>query len=98
MKIVNLEDYQIQAETLKVLAHPTRLEILYLLESHPQLSVTQMKESLGCDQTHASQHLKQMKLRGILGSKRSGKFMLYFLRQKSCGELVKVIETINQDH
>ena len=95
MKIINLEDYQVRAEMLKVLAHPTRLEILYLLESHPRLSVTQMKDRLGCDQTHASQHLKQMKLRGILGSQRNGKFIFYFLKEKSCGELVKVIDTIN---
>ena len=92
MKIVNLEQFQAQAETLKVLAHPTRLEILYLLENHPKLSVSEMKNKLGCEQTYASQHLKQLKLRGILGAERSGKFIFYFLKQKSCGELTNIFD------
>ena len=57
------------AEVLKTVAHPLRLRIVELLESGEK-SVTELKELLGVTQPLTSQHLSQMRMRGVLGSRR----------------------------
>jgi len=42
------------AYILKTVAHPLRLGIVHLLELHPQLSVSQICESLGSEQSLTS--------------------------------------------
>lgn len=94
VKTIKIDDYHSTAALLKVLAHPTRLGVLYLLENNDSLSVSEMKNILGCEQSYISQHLKQLKLKGILGTRRKGKFVFYFLKEKSSIELTKILDKI----
>ena len=70
------------AFVLKTIAHPMRIGIIDLLNEHDKMSVNDITAYLGLEQSLTSHHLANMKMKGILGSKRDGKNIFYFLRMK----------------
>ena len=60
------------AYILKAVAHPVRLAIIQLLDEEDGLSVNEICDALNCEQSLISHHLINMKLRGILQSKKDG--------------------------
>ncbi|MCH7225214.1 metalloregulator ArsR/SmtB family transcription factor [Haloferula sp. A504] len=63
-------------KSLKLLADPTRLRILRLLDREP-LSVADLQEVLGMGQSRISTQLSQLKGGGLVGDERSGKNNIY---------------------
>lgn len=80
------------AEILKTVAHPLRLRIVELLESGEK-SVNELKDLLGATQPLTSQHLLQMRMRGVLGSRREGTLVYYSVANP---DVVKVIHCIRR--
>ena len=76
---------------LKTIAHPIRLGIVEMLGKTDRLSVNEISEGLNIEQSLTSHHLNNMKLKGVLGSERSGKNVYYYLMIR---ELLKVIECV----
>ncbi|KYG71837.1 MULTISPECIES: metalloregulator ArsR/SmtB family transcription factor [Roseivirga] len=83
------------AFVLKTIAHPMRVGIIDLLNEHEKMSVNDITAYLGLEQSLTSHHLANMKMKGILGSKREGKNIFYFLRMKEVVDLVKVLEGVD---
>lgn len=77
---------------LKTVAHPLRLGIVYLLEQHPQLSVSEICEMLDEEQSLISHHLKNMRLSGLLASKRKGRSVLYSLKERDVSLIIECLE------
>jgi ArsR family transcriptional regulator len=63
-------------KTLKVIADPSRLRILLLLQSE-ELSVAELQEILGMGQSTISTHLSQLKQARLVEDRRTGKSNLY---------------------
>ena len=80
------------AEVLKTVAHPLRLRIVELLESGEK-NVNELKDLLGVTQPLTSQHLSQMRMRGVLGSRREGTLVYYSILNP---DVVKVIHCIRR--
>ena len=79
-------------KTLKLLADPSRLRILMLVERE-ELSVAELQEILTMGQSRISTHLAQLKQAGLVEDRRNGKSSLYRLNgagSKSFAELMKV--------
>jgi ArsR family transcriptional regulator len=68
----------LQAEVLKTLASPRRLQIVHLLADGPS-DVGRLAEELGISQPNASQHLAVMRAAGIVESERVGRGVVYRL-------------------
>src|SRR2546430_2463889 len=68
---------------LRLLADPTRLRLLLLLEQE-ELSVAELQQILGMGQSRISSHLAQMKRAGVVEDRRSGK-NVYYEASKSAG-------------
>src|SRR5213078_2213196 len=66
---------------LKLLADPTRLRLLLLLEED-ELSVAELQKILGMGQSRISSHLAQLKRAGVVEDRRSGKNVYYALTAK----------------
>ena len=66
---------------LKLLADPTRLRLLLLLEED-ELSVAELQKILGMGQSRISSHLAQLKRAGVVEDRRSGKNVYYGLTAK----------------
>jgi ArsR family transcriptional regulator len=80
------------AEVLKTVAHPARLRIVELLE-HRERTVTEIKDLLGLTQPLTSQHLTQMRTRGVLRTRRDGAQVYYSIANP---DVVKVIHCIRR--
>ena len=63
-------------KSLKLLADPTRLRILRLLQREP-MSVAELQEVLGMGQSRISTQLSQLKTGGLVADERSGKNNIY---------------------
>ena len=87
------EAFVLEAETLRALAHPTRLRILSLL--HPEGdTVTDIAEALDLSLPNVSQHLRVLRDRGIVRAERAGQAMRYRLTNpafQSCCSLVRQV-------
>src|SRR5678816_2536773 len=61
---------------LRLLADPTRLRLLLLLEQE-ELSVAELQQILGMGQSRISSHLAQLKRAGVVADRREGKNVYY---------------------
>ena len=66
-------------ELMRALAHPLRLKILEFIDSNEGINVNAIYGSLGIEQSVTSQHLKIMKMAGVVSCEKNGKFMHYSL-------------------
>jgi DNA-binding transcriptional ArsR family regulator len=70
------------ARVLRCLGHPLRLQILDVLERGGECTVTTVHEALGVEQAVASQHLTNMRDKGILTRRKDGVHVLYSIRDE----------------
>jgi DNA-binding transcriptional ArsR family regulator len=84
------------AGTLRMLAEPTRLHLLWQLAQGPK-SVTELTAAAGVPRTVVSQHLAKLRLSGLVDTRKDGRHVIYSLHD---GHLIRLIrETINHaDH
>jgi len=68
----------LQAEILKTLANPRRLEILHRLAEGP-CEVGRLAEEIGASQPNVSQHLSVLRAAGLVESERDGREVRYRL-------------------
>ena len=68
----------LQAEVLKTLASPRRLEILHVLALGP-IEVGRLAEAIGASQPNVSQHLAVLRGTGIVEAEREGREVRYRL-------------------
>jgi DNA-binding transcriptional ArsR family regulator len=84
------------AGTLRMLAEPTRLHLLWQLAQGPK-SVTELTAAASVPRTVVSQHLAKLRLSGLVDTRKDGRHVIYSLHD---GHLIRLIqETINHaDH
>jgi len=85
----------LQAEVLKTLASPRRIEILHALATGP-IEVGRLARSLGASQPNVSQHLAVLRGAGIVEAERVGREVRYRLADPdvmvACGLMRGVLE------
>jgi DNA-binding transcriptional ArsR family regulator len=69
---------KLQAEVMKVLASPRRLEILHLLAEEP-MEVGGIARHIGASQPNVSQHLAVLRSAGLVETDRDGREIRYRL-------------------
>ncbi len=77
------------AYILKSVAHPIRLSIIDLLSAKERMSVNEICEALGCEQSLLSHHLSNMKLKGLLNAEKQGVQVFYSLKER---DLIKLLD------
>ncbi len=80
------------AEMLKVMGHPLRLRIAQYLEGGER-KVGEIADALGAAQSVTSQHLKAMRVRGLLNSRREATCVFYSIARP---EVYKIIDCIRE--
>ncbi len=81
-------------ETLRAIAHPTRLAIIDLLFTSGELNVTDIYTKLQIEQAIASHHLRILKNKDIVSVKREGKNSLYSLTSTDFYEILKTLTRV----
>jgi DNA-binding transcriptional ArsR family regulator len=81
------DDVRQAADALRMLADPTRLNILWAL-MQGETSVACLADLAGTTPTAVSQHLSKLRLAGLVTNRREGTFVFYALADHHIGELV----------
>ena len=85
----------LQAEVLKTLASPRRLEILHALSRGP-IEVGRLAQRIGASQPNVSQHLAVLRTAGLVDAERYGREVRYRLTDPdvmvACGVMRTVLE------
>lgn len=77
------------AEFFRAAGNPTRLRILcYLLDG--EACVSELSEQFSLSMSVLSQHLRNLRLQKIVGSRREGKHVYYFLIDHHVIEIVRM--------
>jgi ArsR family transcriptional regulator len=97
-KVMDVEKLEKVAFVLKTIAHPLRIGIVELLTYNDRLSVNDICENLGTEQSLTSHHLSNMKLKGVLSCARDGKNMYYSLRLREVTKVIDCIENCDPDN
>ena len=79
------------AYVLKAIAHPLRIKIIQMLNEHKELNVSTIYKNLNAEQSLISHHLINMRDKGILDIRRSGKNIYYFLVDAAVSEVIECI-------
>lgn len=93
MEMVDDERLEEWAEFLKALAHPIRLKIVSALIEGRQC-VKNLSDLLHTSQPNVSQHLSILRNRGIVGCKRDGSIVCYYIKDERA---VKVYEVLRKE-
>ena len=81
---------QLHARVCKAIADPKRLLIINELRDR-ELSVGDLCDALGINQSNASQHLAVLRERGILNARRAGSNVFYSLRSQKVVQAVDLL-------
>jgi DNA-binding transcriptional ArsR family regulator len=79
------------AYVLKAVAHPLRIKIIQMLNENKELNVSTIYKNLNAEQSLISHHLINMRDKGILDIRRSGKNIYYFLVDNAISEIIECI-------
>ncbi len=89
---VEVKNLERMAFILKTVAHPIRLGVVKVLDKYQKLSVREICEKLGTEQSLTSHHLASMKLKGMLKAKREGKSVYYMIKETEITKIFSCLE------
>ena len=85
--------HEMHAELCKMLSHPTRLKILEQLKKEKR-TVKEIVEAVDTSQPMVSQHLGELKKRGLVSSEREGTNMLYSIKYPKILDACDIIREV----
>ena len=76
---VRFDHQKLQYSTIlmKALAHPLRLKILEYIDSQGVINVNRIYNTLNIEQSVTSQHLRLLRMAGVVNANKEGKFVHY---------------------
>lgn len=84
---------QLISNVFKALGHPTRIQIIKLLENG-ELCVCDILANLDAEQSNTSQHLAVLKNQGIVEGRKEGSKVMYSIKHAEVYEMIDCAETI----
>jgi len=76
----------------QALANQTRMQVLRLLSEKGGMSVSEICNELGLEQTHVSHNLKCLTFCGLVTPSREGKSRIYSINEQTVLPLLKVVD------
>jgi ArsR family transcriptional regulator len=95
-KILETEVNQLHAEICAGLADPNRIMILYALSQSPR-NVTELCNELGMPQPLISRHLKILRERGMVTTRRLGTIIEYALADDRLIQALDLLRAVMRD-
>ncbi len=81
------------SECLKVLSHPLRLKILFLIKDKPY-NVSAIEKITGAGQSNISQHLAIMRYNGMVKQEKKGNEVYYSISEEKLKRLLELIKDL----
>ena len=90
---INDEKLQVSSNVLRAMAHPLRLRIMEFIDQHDIINVNKIYNTLKLEQSITSQHLRILRLAGLVITKRDGKFIHYQLDYDRLSDAMTAIDS-----
>ena len=90
---INEAKLKISAEILRALAHPLRMQILEFIDNNKTINVNKIYNTLKLEQSITSQHLRILRIAGIVSTKREGKFIHYSIDYPKVTTVLKAVDS-----
>jgi DNA-binding transcriptional ArsR family regulator len=81
---------ELVAARFRALSEPVRLRILQVLEES-EMTVGGIVESLGANQSNVSRHLQSLHDAGLVGRRREGSNVIYFIADPTVGRICEIV-------
>jgi ArsR family transcriptional regulator len=90
---VKFDHQKLQYSTvlMKALAHPLRLKILEYIDSQGIINVNKIYNTLGIEQSVTSQHLRLLRLAGVVNASKEGKYVHYDINYEVLAKAEKAV-------
>ena len=89
---INNEKLEVSSEVLRALAHPLRMQILQFIDQNDEINVNKIYNTLNLEQSITSQHLRILRLAGLVTTHRDGKFIYYSIDYDKVKQAVEAID------
>ncbi|MBL1259034.1 MAG: winged helix-turn-helix transcriptional regulator [Thiotrichaceae bacterium] len=93
MNPIPKENILAASEGLKAIAHEIRLTVLCHLLQAP-MTVSELLEATGAEQTNLSKHLSKMRLLGLVETEKQGNFIQYRIANPEWGDVINALKKI----
>jgi DNA-binding transcriptional ArsR family regulator len=90
------EKLDYSCELMRALAHPLRLQILKQIDEQGEVHVNNIYNMLKIEQSITSQHLKVLRLAGVVKQEKEGKFMNYKINYEILEKAEKAVNRFLQ--
>lgn len=90
---INLEKLADSSEILRALAHPLRMRILEFIDQNDTINVNKIYNTLKLEQSITSQHLRILRVAGLVETVRDGKFIHYHINYDKLAYSMKAINS-----
>ena len=90
---INNEKLEDASEILRALAHPLRMKILEFIDRNDTINVNKIYNTLKLEQSITSQHLRILRLAGLVTTTRDGKFIHYSINYNKIKNTVDSIDS-----
>ena len=87
----NNEKLQVSSELIRALAHPLRLKILEFIDNNGTINVNKIYNTLKIEQSITSQHLRILRMAGVVHASREGKYIHYNIDYNIIDKAVKAV-------
>ena len=91
---VNIDNESLSeaASLLRAINHKLRMEILLYIDQNDKINVNKIYNTLNLEQSITSQHLRILRMAGIVETQRDGKFIFYTINYDKLDKAVKAVE------
>lgn len=97
-KDVDRAYFEDAAYMLKAVANEIRLCVVMQLTRADEKTVTELMEGMDCEQSLLSHHLTDMRAKGILQCRKSGKNNYYSLKDRRFSNVLRCLVNCGDDH
>jgi ArsR family transcriptional regulator len=94
---INHEKLDDSTKILRAIAHPLRMKILHFIDKHQTINVNKIYNTLKLEQSITSQHLKVLRLSGLVTARKEGKYMHYSLNYNKIGQTINAIRNFLEE-
>lgn len=81
----------------RVVASETRINLLSEIEKHPEISINELVQNTGIEQSLISHHLRELKKAGLVACRKAGQYVFYRMDDIVLWLLLKRVFTHRRD-
>jgi ArsR family transcriptional regulator len=91
------EKLEMSSEVLRALAHPLRMRILAFIDKHGAVNVNKIYNTLQLEQSITSQHLRVLRIAGLVQTTRKGKYVVYEIVYDKLGDAISAVRNFVEE-